>query len=51
MSNTLKRRYFIQSLLIFLRAGASIKSKLIFASKPDKNLKEKESLSREAARF
>ena len=42
MSDTLKRRHFIQSLLIFLGAGASIKSKLIFASKTDKNLKEKE---------
>jgi hypothetical protein len=42
MSDTLNRRHFIQSLLIFLGAGASIKSKLIFASKPDKNLKEKE---------
>jgi hypothetical protein len=39
MSDTLNRRHFIQSLLIFLGAGASIKSKLIFASKPNKNLK------------
>jgi hypothetical protein len=42
MSDTLNRRHFIQSLLIFLGAGASMKSKLIFASKPDKNLKKKE---------
>jgi hypothetical protein len=42
MSDTLNRRHFIQSLLIFLGAGASVKSKLIFASKPDKIVKEKE---------
>ena len=43
MSKTINRRHFIiQSLLIFLGAGASLKSNLIFASKPEKNLNEKE---------
>ena len=43
MSNTLNRRQFVvQSFLIFLGAGASIKSKLNFALKPEKNLKGKE---------
>jgi len=43
MSNTLNRRQFvIKSSLIFLGAGASIKTKLSFALMPNKNLKERE---------
>ena len=42
MSSTLNRRSFIaKSSLIILGAGAFLKSNLIFASKPDKNLKGK----------
>jgi hypothetical protein len=51
MSNTINRRHFvIQSTLIFLGALASLKSKLSFASKSEKNLKKKEEKMNSAAK-
>lgn len=42
MSDTLNRRHFIIQSLMILGVGASLKSNLIFASKPGKDLKGKE---------